>query len=247
MYLCGKSGFNEDKVNTELFIAKRLGHSNSSNNRISRLMSRIALLSITISLVVMIVSVAVLVGFKTQLKEKLVGFTSAIQIKNFDTNSSFETTPIADYYDFIPQIKEIKGVKHIQKYATKGGIIKTDEEIQGVVLNGIGTDYDWSFFKSYLVDGEIFEINDSTTTNNVLISETLASLLNLKTGDAFEMYFVQERVRVRKFTISGIYNTQFEEQDKVYVLCDIKHLHRLNGWTKNQISGFEVAIDNLDN
>jgi lipoprotein-releasing system permease protein len=209
-------------------------------------MSRIATVSISLSLAVMIISVAVLTGFKQQIKSKLTGFVSAIQIKNYDTNISFETVPIANYYDFIPQIKQIKGVKQVQQYATKGGIIKTDEEIQGVVLNGVATDFDWNFFKSYLVDGEIFEVNDSISTNKVLISQSLSSLLKLKTGDSFEIYFVQEPVRVRKFTVSGIYNTYFEEQDRSYVLCDIKHIQRLNGWTKNQISGFEVSLHDLN-
>lgn len=233
-------------MNTELFLAKRLTYNKSSNSRISRLMAKIATISIALSLAVMIISVAVLTGFKQQIKSKLTGFVSAIQIRNFDTNSSFETVPIANYYDFIPQLKQIKGVKHIQQYATKGGIIKTDDEIQGVVLNGVGTDFDWSFFQSYLVEGKVFTVNDSTSTNKVLISQTLSLLLNLKTGDSFEIYFVQEPIRVRKFTVSGIYNTYFEEQDRAYVLCDIKHIQRLNGWQKNQVSGFEISIDNID-
>ena len=234
-------------MNTELFIAKRLSYSKSSNNRISRLMAKIATISIALSLAVMIVSVAILIGFKQQIKNKLIGFVSAIQVNNYDTNISSETIPIANYYDFIPHLKEIPGIKHIQQYATKGGIIKTNNEMQGVTLNGVGTDFDWSFFKSYLVDGEIFEVNDSVSTNNVLISEILSSLLGLKVGDSFEIHFVvSEHVRTRKFTVSGIYNTYFEEQDRAYVLCDIKHIQRLNGWAKNQISGFEISLNSID-
>lgn len=231
-------------MNTELFIAKKLSDTKSSDNRISRLMANIALTSIALGLAVMIISVSVLIGFKQQIKAKLTGFISDITISNYDTNNSFETAPINNYYNFIPQIQQIPGVKHIQQYATKGGIIKTENEIQGVVLNGVGTDFDWKFFQSSLVDGEIFNVTDTATNNKVLISETLSNLLNLKTGDSFTIYFVQEPVRIRKFTISGIYNTYFEEQDSKFVLCDIKHIQKLNNWTNQQVSGFKISLNN---
>lgn len=195
---------------------------------------------------VMILSVAILTGFKKEIREKVVGFGSHIQIMNFDSNISFETTPISDTQSFIPKIKEISGIKHIQVFATKAGIIKTDEDIQGVVLKGIGSDYDWKYFSSSIIDGSVFTVTDTGRTDKVIISKKISDMLRLKTGDSFVMHFIQDPPRMRKFTISGIYETSLEEFDKMYVFCDIGHIKRLNGWEDDQVSGFEVFIDDFD-
>jgi len=210
-------------------------------------MTRIAMVSIMLSIAVMIVSVSVLSGFKIQLKEKISGFNSHIRIANLDSNYSFDPPPILNDYDFYNAIARLPDVKHIQQYAYKGGIIRANNDIQGVVLKGIGEDFDWSFFEQYIVEGEIFRvINDSATSTNVLISESLSNLLNLKTGDYFDMYFVQEPVRIRRFTITGLYNTYFDEMDKTFVLCDIRQIRRLNQWENNQVSGMEIMLNSLD-
>ena len=197
-------------------------------------------------LAVMILAVSILTGFKQQIREKVVGFGSDIQIVNFDSNLSFETVPIKDAQDFIPKIKAIPGITHIQVFATKAGIIKTNEEIQGVVLKGIGSDFDWSYFSSNIIDGTIFKVNDSSVTNKVIISKKISDMLRLKTGDSFVMHFIQDPPRMRKFTISGIYETSLEEFDKMYVFCDIGHIKKLNGWDNDQISGFEIFIKDFD-
>jgi lipoprotein-releasing system permease protein len=197
-------------------------------------------------LAVMILAVAILTGFKQQIREKVVGFGSHIQIMNFDSNISFETTPISDTQKFIPEIKKMPGISHLQVFATKAGIIRTDEDIQGVVLKGIGSDFDWSYFKSNMVDGSVFTVSDTGRTDKVIISKKIASMLRLKTGDTFAMLFIQDPPRMRKFTISGIYETSLEEFDKMYVFCDIGHIKRLNGWKDDQVSGFEVYIDDFD-
>lgn len=197
-------------------------------------------------LAVMILAVAILTGFKQQIREKVVGFGSHIQVMNFDSNISFETTPISDKQDFIPKIKEIPGISHIEVFATKAGIIRTDEDIQGVVLKGIGSDFDWSYFKSNMVDGSAFTVSDTGRTDKVIISKKIADMLRLKTGDSFAMLFIQDPPRMRKFTISGIYETSLEEFDKMYVFCDIGHIKRLNGWDNDQVSGFEIFIDDFD-
>lgn len=234
-------------MNTELFIAKRLVSGQKGDNKISRPIIFIAILGIALGLTVMILATAIVTGFKNEIREKIIGFGAHIQILNYDNNTSYETVPVSTNQDFLSTLKTEPGIKNIQTFATKAGIIKTDEEIQGVVLKGIGSDFDWSFFKNNLEDGQIFSVNDSSKTNDVLISKYIADLLDLKTGDSFIMYFIQDPPRMRKFTISGIYNTNLEEFDKIFVLADIGHIKRLNDWSKDQVSGFEISIDDFDN
>lgn len=194
----------------------------------------------------MIIAIAVVTGFKKEISEKTIGFGSHIQIINYDGNRSYETRPISKNQNFIPKIKQIEGVRHIQVFALKPGIIKTDTDIQGVVLKGIGPDFDWSFFKKSLVEGNTFELSDTVTTNKTIISKTLASLLKLEVGDNFAMYFVQQPYRLRKFTISGIYDTKMAEFDKIFIFGDIRHVRKLNDWKDDQVSGFEILVDDFD-
>jgi lipoprotein-releasing system permease protein len=233
-------------MNFPYFIAQRLIKGRRVETSFSRPINVIAITGISLGLAVMILAVSILTGFKKQIREKVVGFGSHIQILNFDSNISFETSPISSKQDFVEKIKRIPGIKHMQVFGTKAGIIKTDEEIQGVRLKGIGSDYDWSYFSSSIIDGSAFTVSDTGRTNQVIISKKLSDMLNLKKGDSFSMYFVQDPPRSRKFTISGIYETSLEEFDKIYVFCDIGHIKRLNGWDDDQVSGFEVFIDDFD-
>jgi len=233
-------------MNLPYFIAHRLIKGRRQETSFSRPINVIAVTGIALGLAVMIVAVAVLTGFKQQIRNKIVGFGSNIQILNFDSNLSLETVPISDTQSFIPRIRAMDGIRHVQVFATKAGIIKMSEAIQGVVLKGIGSDFDWKFFESNIVDGSIFTVTDTGRTNQVIISKKISDMLRLKTGDSFAMYFVQDPPRSRKFTISGIYETSLEEFDKLYVFCDIGHIKRLNGWTDDQVSGFEIFIDDFD-
>jgi len=232
-------------VSFESYIAKRF-LSGSDSQSLSRPFIRITIASVALSVAVMIVAIAVITGFKREIKQKVVGFGSHIQITNYDSNQSLETNPIPTNLPVIDEVKKVKGVRHIQRFAIKAGIIKTDTDIQGVVLKGIDSDFDWTFFQKNLVDGAIFKITDSTTTAASLISKTLANLLKLKVGDTYDMFFVQEPPRYRRFTVAGIYDTKMVEFDKMFVLCDIKHIQRLNGWNQNQATGFEVLVDDID-
>ena len=234
-------------MNIEYFIAKRLASSKESGNQLSRLMSIVAIVSIALGMAVMILTVAIVTGFKNEISDKLVGGNSHIQITNLDSNYSFETNCIEYDSLFFNQLLEIKGIKHIQKFITKGGIIKTETDNQGVMLKGIDTDFNWTFFSSCLLDGQIFSVSDTATTNDILISKKLAQLLRLKTGDKFDAYFVQDPPRLRRFTVCGIYSTQLDEIDKSLVLCDIKHLQKIYGWSKSQISGIEIQVDDIKN
>ena len=233
-------------MNLPYFIAQRLIKGRREGTSFSRPINVIAIIGIAMGLAVMILAVAILTGFKQQIRDKVVGFGANIQIMNFDSNISFETTPISDTQKFIPAIRQIPGITHLEVFATKAGIIRTDEDIQGVVLKGIGSDFDWKYFKSNMVDGSVFTVTDTGLTNKVIISKKISNMLRLKTGDSFAMLFIQDPPRMRKFTISGIYETSLEEFDKMYVYCDIGHIKRLNGWKNDQVSGFEVFIDDFD-
>ncbi len=197
----------------------------------------------------MIVSVAIVTGFQSQIRDKVIGFGSHIQINNYDYNVSYEASPVDKNQDFYPYLDTVKGIRHIQVYANKAGIIKTDEQIQGVVLKGIGSDYDWSFFKNKIIEGKPVIINDTEKTNNVLISKKIADKLKLKLNDDLRMYFVSasgSQPRGRKFIITGIYETGLEDFDKLFIIGDIAHIQKLNRWDENQVAGFEVLIKNFN-
>jgi lipoprotein-releasing system permease protein len=233
-------------LNIGFFIAKRLTFDKESRQTITRPITKISVLGIALGLAVMIISVAIVIGFKSEIRKKIAGFGSHIQIINYDSNNSFETIPVSKNQSFYPSLDSVYGIKHIQVFATKPGIIKTENDIQGAIVKGIGSDYDWSFFRQNLVEGEIFYINDSVKTDKVLISRYLSSLLKLKTGDRFGMYFIDDKPRGRPFRIAGIYETNLEEFDRQFILADIGHIQKLNNWNDDQVSGFEIILDNFD-
>ncbi len=234
-------------MNTELYIAKRITKKGDDKKQISGPIVQIAVFGISLGLAVMILSVAIVTGFKNQVSEKIIGFGAHIQVMNFDSNRSFETIPINRYQLPQPLLNKIKGVKHSQVFITKSGIIKTKDNIQAIILKGVDSGFDWTFIKKSLVEGEIFTITDSVKTNKIIISEFISKLLNIKIGDKVPVYFVQDPPRVRKFTVCGIYKTSIEDFDKTFAIVDIKHLQKLNGWNKNQVSGYEIIIDDFNN
>lgn len=233
-------------MNLELFIAKKITINNKGEGNISHPIISIAKISIALGICIMILAVAIVTGFKSEITNKVIGFGSHIQISNYDNNSSFETQPIDKNLISKEKIESLPGVAHLQSFATKPGILKTKSEIQGVVLNGIEKDFDWSFFKSHLVDGNIINVQDSAKSNEILISKKLSQLLHLKIGDKLSVYFIQQPPRERRFTISGIFNTGMEEFDKLFLICDMRHIQKLNDWTENQVSGYEIFIENFD-
>ena len=233
-------------MNVEYFILKRLICAKEGNNRLSRPIIRIAILAIALSVAVMLISIGVVKGFKKDIADKVIGFGSHIQITAFSDNNSYETSAISKNQDFYPSIEAESGIKHIEVFATKAGIIKTKEEIHGVILKGVDTDFDWTFFQENLIAGEVLSLNDSSTTNSVMISENIANSLRLKVADNLIMYFVQEPPRARKFEISGIYNTELEEFDELYVLGDIKQIQKLNAWGKDSVGGFALTINDFE-
>jgi len=233
-------------VNIDIFIAKRFFKDKSGNQRISKPIVSIAVVGVALGIIVMILSVAIVTGFKSEIRNKITGFGSHIKIVNYDTNTSLETVPINKNLNFYPSIDTAEGINHIQPYAIKGGILKTQENFQGGVLKGVDENFKWSFFKRNIIEGETFQVTDTAKTNKILISKYFANLLKLETGDPVAMYFVDKPPRMRKFIISGIYDTGLEDFDKKFILADIKHVQKLNGWDKNQISGFEIILDEFD-
>ena len=210
-------------------------------------MIRLAILSIALGLSVMILSISIVIGFQKTVRQKVAGFDAHIQISGFSNNDSYETASIDRNQDFIEDIKAIKGVKNLQVYAKKGGILKANSTIQGVMMKGVGTNYDWSNVNQWLVSGEIPMYNDSIKSNDIVLSQNIANKLHLSVGDDALMYFIQDPPRVRKFHISGIYHSGLEEFDSKFILGDIQQIQKLNKWDKNQIAGFEVIIDDYDN
>jgi lipoprotein-releasing system permease protein len=233
-------------MNLPYFIAKRLIRGKDDQKSFSKPINVIAIVGIALGLAVMIISVAVLTGFKKEIREKIVGFGGNIQIVNYDSNISYETSPIRQGKEFVDKIKELPGITHIEVFATKAGIISTGEEIQGVVLKGVGSDFDWGYFSKNMVEGNFFTVNDSVRSDEVIISKKISDMLRLKPGDSFNMHFIQDPPRARRFNVAGIYETSLEEFDEIYVFCDINHIKRLNGWDNDQISGFEIFIDDFD-
>lgn len=233
-------------MNYELFLAKRIVFSGQSGAYISRPIIRIALAGVALGFTVMIISLAVVTGFKNEIRDKVIGFGSHIQVSTYDENNSFETKPVDQDQPFLKILKQDPDILHIQVFATKAGIIKKGSNIEGIVAKGIGPDFDWSYFKNHLVEGKIFNSSDSDTkTDEIIISKSLANKLRLKSGDELTMYFIQQPPRGRKFRISGVYETGLEEFDDLYLFCDIRHIQKLNDWTNQQVGGFEISINDF--
>ena len=237
-------------MNYELFIAKRIIASKEHKNSVSSPIIKISVLAIAIGIIVMLFSVATGVGLQKKIKEKISGFNGDIQISTYDTNNSKITvSPVDKNQEFYPDFPAIPNVKKVQVYATKAGIIRTPDEFEGVILKGVDTAYDWSFFNEYIVSGKKPEIDDKVS-NEVLISAKTAGRLRLKTGDSFHMFFVKDdpnkAPNSRKFTVSGIFNSGFEEFDETFIIGDIKHIQRINKWEADQVGGFEIFIHDFD-
>lgn len=235
-------------MNTELFISKRLFFDKTNQQFLSKKIIRIALFGIALGLAVMIVSVAVITGFKSEIRNKVIGFGAHIQIINFESRNSYENPPISKNQPFTNELKNIDGVELVQVFATKPGMIKTDESIQGIVLKGVDTGYNWSFFEQNLVDGKLPALNDTGRVNEILLSENISRLLKLTTGNSALLYFINENEvtpRMLQLKVSGIYRTSLEEFDNLFIIGDIKQVQRLNDWQPDEITGFEIIVSDF--
>lgn len=234
-------------MNLPLFIAHRIYSSDGQRREVSRPAIRIATLGVAIGLAVMIITVSVVLGFKHTIRDKVVGFGSHIRIENILTEQTASPTPICISDTLKRNIKAIPGVRHIAPYAMTHGILKTDSDFLGVIFKGVGKDYDLSFLKQHLVSGKMPEFNDEESSYQLLISQQTADKLVLKAGDRVFSYFIgNDDVRVRKFTVAGIYQTNMNQFDQLLCFTDYQVPIRLNGWEKDQCSGAELMVNDFE-
>ncbi len=231
-------------MSLDYFIARRLAL--NPKQSFSRFIIRVAMISVALSVAVMIVAGSIVDGFQKEISEKVFGFWGHIIIRSYEENTTYGEEPVSRAQTFYPSLENVKGVRHIQVFATKAGIIKTQNEIEGIVLRGIGNDFDWSFLQQYIVDGKKFSVGDSASQKKIIISQTTADRLKLKVGDKITIHFLPEVNRPRPLVIEGIYKTGLEEYDRQYALVDISLIQRLNGWDSTQVGGFEVFINNVN-
>ena len=229
-------------MSLSLFIAKHIYRESDGGKQVSRPAVLIAMAGIAIGLAVMIIAIAVVIGFKSEVRNKVIGFGSHIQITNLDALNSYETHPVVVGDSMLAALADYPEVNHVQRFSTKPGMIKTDDAFQGMVLKGVGPEYDDRFLKEYLVEGEIPVFSDSISSNQVLISKALATKMKLKLGDKIYTYYIQDDVRARRLTIVGIYQTNFSEYDNLFLLTDINLVNRLNGWQPEQVTGVELQV-----
>lgn len=213
---------------------------------VSRPAIRIATIGVAIGLAVMIVTVGVVLGFKHTIRDKVVGFGSHIQVQNLLSYSIADGTAISMNDSMMTAISHIKGVKHVERYALTQGILKTDEDFLGVAFKGVGQEYDMTFLRQNLVEGEIPQFSDSASSNRLLLSKTMADKLQLKTGDKIYGYFIDDNVRTRRFTVAGIYQTNMTRFDEVFCFIDLHTAIKLNGWNDDLCSGAEVTVKDFD-
>ena len=229
-----------------LFVAKRLFNDKGGIRNVSRPAIRIATAGVAIGLAVMIVSVCVVLGFKSEIRSKVIGFGSHIQIINYESISSGVSKPVAFPDSLIRELRQVPGVSHIQSFSNKGGILKTDDAFEGILLHGVGAEFNADFLKSNLKEGEIPVFSADSATNRIVVSQTIADRLHLSCGDRVFAYFFDGNVRARRFTVSGIYQTNLSEFDDNMVFTDLYVCNRLNNYAADQYAGVEITVDRFD-
>ena len=235
-------------MNFELFIAKRIIGNKTYKSSVSAPIIKIGIAAIAIGIIVMLIAIATGLGLQQKIRDKVVAFNGHIEITNYDTNASDESqVPISINQEFYPKFKDVEGIKHIQAVATKFAVIRTETDFEGVVVKGVGADYNWEYFKEFLVEGQL---PDYTQQRNeeVLVSTYLAKRLGFKVGDKFQTLFGEQLDRLPRlmnFEIVGIYNSGFQELDEKFCIADLRHIQRLNKWEADQIGSFEVFINDF--
>jgi lipoprotein-releasing system permease protein len=234
-------------MNFPLFIAQRIYGDQGDKHKVSRPAITIATIGVAIGLAVMIVSVCVVLGFKHTIQAKVIGFGSHIQVTNFVAQTETEQYPIAASDSVMGAIRNIGGVKHAERFAYKQGILKTDSNFLGIVLKGVGPEWDSTFIHQNMVSGSIPRFSDEASSNKIVISQSIANKLNLKQGQRVFAYFIDSNgVRIRRFTIAGIYQTNLSQYDSYMVFTDLYSTIKLNGWNPDQVSGIEVTVNDFN-
>ena len=238
-------------MNLELFIAKRLIKGKQHKISISAPIIKIAIAAIALGILMMLIAVATGVGLKYKIREKIAAFNGHVQIYNYDNNNSeVSVVPVSLEQEFYPDFGIVDGVRHVQAVASKAGIIRTEDTFEGVIAKGVGKDYDWTAFGDFLLEGKLPDYSGPLNTE-VLMSRLMASRLQMGVGDEFYTFFLKDEdpskiPNQRKFRISGIYDSGFEEFDGTYILVDIRHIQRINQWTEDEVGNFEVFLTDFD-
>ncbi|MBS1634513.1 MAG: ABC transporter permease [Bacteroidetes bacterium] len=248
-------------MNFQHQIAKRILDQRSYKNKVSKPIVKIGIIGISLGVAVMILTMAIVTGFQKEIIRKITTFSPHLLINDYDLNNSLEANPIELETPVLNQLRALPGVKHVQPFATKNGILKTETENEGIVLKGISADFDWSLLKPYITRGEPLKLNDTATSNNILVSKTLADKLHLKMGQKLLVYFMTRKKqtdtteygdsyqgyepRERSFKITGIYNTGFADFDKNLVFVDLNQVRKLNYWGPKQVAGYEIYLNDF--
>lgn len=237
-------------VNLEYFIARRVQSSTSYKNSVSAPIIKIAIAAIAIGIVVMLIAIATGVGLQRKIKEKVSAFNGHVGISLFDRNNSITTVkPISINQDFYPDFTTVPEVTHIQAIATKGAMIRTATDFEGVIFKGVGADYDWANFNGFIIQGNKPDVTSDQTSKDILISDDIARRLNLKVGDKAPTYFMKNNQRgslARAFTISGIYDSGLQEYDSKFIIGDLRNVRKINGWAEDEIGKFEIFIEDFN-
>lgn len=230
-------------MNLPLFIARRIHSSQDGPRKVSKPAVTIATAGVAVGLAVMLISVSVVLGFKHTIRDKVIGFGAHIQISNFANQSMSGDMPIAINDSMMKIVKAAPGIKHVERFIYTQGILKTDSDFLGVAFKGIGPEFDTTFIHEHLVSGSIPRFSDKKSGNKILISKTMANKLRMKTGQRVFAYFInQQGVRMRRFTVTGIYDTNLSQFDNIMCFTDLYTARKLNGWEDEQVSGVEVNV-----
>jgi lipoprotein-releasing system permease protein len=237
-------------LNYELFIAKRIIAAKQYKSSISSPIIKIAIIAIAMGMVIMMIAIATGIGLQEKIREKIAGFNGHVQIVNYDNNNSEITVNSVDKnQDFYPKFSSVSNIKNVQVFATKAGIIRTETDFEGIIFKGVSTDYNWDFFAEYLKEGELPNYSNEIS-NDVLISNEISTKLRIQLGDEFNVLFVKDNPSkapwIRVVTVVGIYDSGFQEFDENMVIADLRHIQKMNGWTNNQVGGFEVILNDFD-
>ncbi|EKD31914.1 MAG: hypothetical protein ACD_77C00219G0011 [uncultured bacterium] len=232
-------------MKTNIFIAKTLWKHGSIKG-LGSTSSLVAGISVAVSMIVMLLAIAISDGFKREIRDKAIGFSGGIVLSSPGIETTTYQYPVESDLSYIKDIINIPGVISVQSYACRSGIIKNGEEIQGILLKGVDSNYNWTFFKNSLVDGKLPDYSDSASAKEIMLSSRLAKMMAIKVGDPVQVYFVGDIVKARKFTLAGIYDAQLEEIDKTFVIANISEIQSLNGWRRNEVSGIEVISSDPD-
>ena len=233
-------------MNYPLFIARKIYNGGDKTRKVSKPAIRIATIGVAIGLAVMIISVSVVLGFKHSIRDKVIGFGSDITVADFLTLQGSEQYPIQINDSLIRALKSTPGIKHVQRYAYTQGILKTNDDFLGVLLKGVGPEFDSTFIHSDMIEGILPKFSDSESHQKIVISKTIADKLNLKVGQRLFAYFINKQgVRTRKFTITGIYATNMKQFDSQICFTDLYTINKLNGWEPDQYSGAELQVNDF--